>query len=129
MQAPLHAFSWLQLVNQWVTDTHQHNCTGSGQLQGRKQQFSFQSIKISIMYEKEFYLLGSHPSRYTPGERAHGKHCIGGWVGPGTSLEDMRSRKILSLPGLKFHPLRYPDHSQSLFQVLSKYVMTLQKCG
>jgi hypothetical protein len=29
----------------------------------------------------------SRPGLFTPGERARGTHCIGGWVGPRAALE------------------------------------------
>jgi hypothetical protein len=29
----------------------------------------------------------THSGRFTPGERAHGTHYIGDWVGPRTSLD------------------------------------------
>jgi hypothetical protein len=42
------------------------------------------------------------------GERAPSMHCIGGWVGPKTSLEDVEMRKILPLTGLDLQPLGHP---------------------
>jgi hypothetical protein len=39
----------------------------------------------------------SRPGRFTPGETAPGTHWIGGWVGPRTSLDDVKKRKFLSL--------------------------------
>jgi hypothetical protein len=60
----------------------------------------------------------SRPGRFTVGERAPGTHWIGGWVGPRTSLDDVVSRKFLTLPGLELrhfgrqlHRLRYPGCS------------------
>jgi hypothetical protein len=41
----------------------------------------------------------SCPCRFTPGERAHGTHWTGGWVGPRAGLDDMEERKILDLTG------------------------------
>jgi hypothetical protein len=46
-------------------------------------------------------LSASCPSHFTPGEIAPSVHWIGGWVGPRNGLDDMKSRKILPLPGLK----------------------------
>jgi hypothetical protein len=43
----------------------------------------------------------SRPGRFTPGERAPVTHCIGGWVGPRTGLDDMEKRKFSTLPGLE----------------------------
>jgi hypothetical protein len=37
----------------------------------------------------------SRPDRFTPGERAHVIHCVGGWVGLRTGLDDMERRKFL----------------------------------
>jgi hypothetical protein len=31
----------------------------------------------------------SRPSRFTPGERTHGTHWTGRWVGPRAGLDDM----------------------------------------
>jgi hypothetical protein len=36
----------------------------------------------------------SRPGRFTPGEGAAGTHCIRGWVGPRTGLEDVERRKF-----------------------------------
>jgi hypothetical protein len=35
-------------------------------------------------------------SRFTPGERALGTHCIGGWVDSRASLDDVEKRKFHS---------------------------------
>jgi len=35
----------------------------------------------------------SHPSRFTPGERAPSTHLIGGWVGPRTDLDAIAKRE------------------------------------
>jgi hypothetical protein len=36
----------------------------------------------------------SRPGRFTPGERARGTHCIGGWVGPRACLDTVVKREI-----------------------------------
>jgi hypothetical protein len=41
----------------------------------------------------------SRPGRFTPGT-----HCIWGWVGPRTGLDDMEKRKFFTLPGLELRP-------------------------
>jgi hypothetical protein len=41
-------------------------------------------------------LSASRPSRFTPRERAPGTHWIGGWVGPGATLDAVVKRNILS---------------------------------
>jgi hypothetical protein len=50
-----------------------------------------------------------------PGERAHGTHCVGGWVDPRDGLDDVEMRTFLILPGLEFLPPRscsfYPSRS------------------
>jgi hypothetical protein len=56
----------------------------------------------------------SRPDRFTPGERACGTHCIGGWVGP---RADVEKRKLLTLPGLELGPLGSPARSQSLYRL------------
>jgi hypothetical protein len=43
-----------------------------------------------------------------PEERPRGTHWIGGWVGPGTGLDDRDKRKFLTLPGLDRRTLRRP---------------------
>jgi hypothetical protein len=35
------------------------------------------------------------PPRFTPGERTHGIHCTGGWVGPRAGLDSEARGKIL----------------------------------
>jgi hypothetical protein len=37
--------------------------------------------------------LVSRPGCFTPGERATGTHCIGGWVDPRVALDDVEKRK------------------------------------
>jgi hypothetical protein len=59
------------------------------------------------------------PRPLYPGERALGTHWIGGWMGPGSGLDDVERRKILPPPGLELrhissarskspYQLRYP---------------------
>jgi hypothetical protein len=52
----------------------------------------------------------SHPGHFTPEERAPGTHCIGGWVGPRTGLDDVEKRKFLPLPRLELRHLGRPAH-------------------
>jgi hypothetical protein len=59
----------------------------------------------------------SRPVHFTSRERAPGTHCIGGWVGPRTGLEDMEKRKFLSLMGLELRCLGRPPCSLSLYQL------------
>jgi hypothetical protein len=56
----------------------------------------------------------SRNDHFTPEERAPGIHWIGGSVGPGTGLNDMKKRKMLLLMGLELHPLGRQACSQSL---------------
>jgi hypothetical protein len=46
-----------------------------------------------------------------------GTHCIGGWVDPRASLDDMEKWKFLPLPGLEPRPLSRPARSQSLYRL------------
>jgi hypothetical protein len=50
----------------------------------------------------------SRPSRFIPGERALGTHCIGGWADPRADLDDLEKSKFLTLPGLEIRPLGHP---------------------
>jgi hypothetical protein len=43
----------------------------------------------------------SWPVRFAPGKRAFGTHSTGGWVGPKAGLDDVETRKFLTLPGLE----------------------------
>jgi hypothetical protein len=38
----------------------------------------------------------SRPCRFAPGERASDIHGIGGWVGPGTGLDNVEKRKMFT---------------------------------
>jgi hypothetical protein len=70
----------------------------------------------------------SRADRLTPGERAPVTHWIGGWVGFGTGLDDVQSRKILPLPRLKLRPLGRPARSKR-DAVLFRFLMTnVRKC-
>jgi hypothetical protein len=60
----------------------------------------------------------SHPGSFTPGERSPGPHWIGGSVDPRASLDDVKKREILILPGLEIRPSvvqpvasRYTDYA------------------
>jgi hypothetical protein len=59
----------------------------------------------------------SRPCRFTPGERAHDAHWIGGWVDPRAGMEDAENTKLLTLPGLELRPLGRPARSQSLYRL------------
>jgi hypothetical protein len=59
----------------------------------------------------------SSPGRFTPGERAHVIHSIGGWVTPRAGLEYVEKTKFLALPGLELRPLGRPARSQSLYRL------------
>jgi hypothetical protein len=54
----------------------------------------------------------SLPNCFTPWERVHGTHWIGGWVGLRASLDDMEKREFLTLLGLELRPLSHPARSQ-----------------
>jgi hypothetical protein len=56
----------------------------------------------------------SRPGRFTRGERAHGTHWIGGWMGPRTGLDNVESRNS--------HPQRDSNPDPSTLQsVASRY--------
>jgi hypothetical protein len=59
----------------------------------------------------------SHSGRFTPRQNAPGTHWIGGWLGPGTCLDEMESRKIKPLPGTELRTLGRPARSQSLYRL------------
>jgi hypothetical protein len=59
----------------------------------------------------------SLPCRFTPGERAHGTHWIGGWVDTRAGPDDLQTRKFLTLPGLELRPLSRPARSESLYRL------------
>jgi hypothetical protein len=59
----------------------------------------------------------SRPCRFTPGERAHRTHWIGGSVGPRAGQDNLEKRKFLSLPGLELRSLGRPARSQSLYRL------------
>jgi hypothetical protein len=52
-----------------------------------------------------------------PEERGPCTHCIGGWVNPRASLDDVEKRKFLILLGLELRPLGCPARSQSLYRL------------
>jgi hypothetical protein len=59
----------------------------------------------------------SRPGSFTPGERAPGAHCTGGWVDTRADLDDMEKRKFLTLLGLELRTLSRPARSQSLYRL------------
>jgi hypothetical protein len=60
----------------------------------------------------------SRPGRFTPWERAPGTHCIGGWVGLRTSLDDVDKRNISPLPGLDLLPFGHPARNLILYRLI-----------
>jgi hypothetical protein len=56
-----------------------------------------------------YELSASHPGRFTPKERAHGTHWIGGWVGSRAVLDAVVKRKISS-------PRHYPNPRTPIVQ-------------
>jgi hypothetical protein len=57
----------------------------------------------------------SRSGRSTRGEKAHGTHWIGGWVGPRAGLDNVEKRKFLSLQVLELWPLDRPARSSSRY--------------
>jgi hypothetical protein len=54
---------------------------------------------------------------FTPWERAHGTHWIGGWVGPRAGLDDMEKWKFLTLTGIELRHVGRPARTQSLYRL------------
>jgi hypothetical protein len=57
----------------------------------------------------------SRPGRFTPGEKVHSTHCIGGWVG----LKRLSGRcgiekNLLLLPGIEPQPVAIPNEQSRL---------------
>jgi hypothetical protein len=53
----------------------------------------------------------SRSGRFTPGERVPGTHWRGGWVDLRAGLDNLETRKFLTLPGLELRPLGRPARS------------------
>jgi hypothetical protein len=47
----------------------------------------------------------SRPGRFSPGERSHGTHWIGGWVDPRAGLGEVEKGKFSTLLGLELRRL------------------------
>jgi hypothetical protein len=52
------------------------------------------------------------PASLPLGKEPPGTHSIGGWVGLRASLDDVKKRKFLILPGLELRPLGHPARSK-----------------
>jgi hypothetical protein len=59
----------------------------------------------------------SRLGRFTPREGITGTHQIGGWVGPGTGLDDEEGKQILRLLGFELRPVCRPSCSQPLYRL------------
>jgi hypothetical protein len=59
----------------------------------------------------------SRSIRFTPGKRAPGTYCTGGWVSPRTGVGDREKCKFLTLQGIELQPLGGPARSQSLYRL------------
>jgi hypothetical protein len=55
----------------------------------------------------------SRPGSFTPGK----EHWRGGWMGPSDSMDNVETKRLLTLPGLEPRPLSRPARSQSLYQL------------
>jgi hypothetical protein len=62
-----------------------------------------------------------------PGRFAPGIHWIGGWVGPGIGLDDVKKTKILPLPALELRPLVRRTRSQSPYGLREQYILTFEQ--
>jgi hypothetical protein len=58
----------------------------------------------------------SRLGRFTPGERAPGTHWTGGWVGPRAGLNDVRNRKLLTLPEMYYILLLFFQSNTTIYQ-------------
>jgi hypothetical protein len=67
------------------------------------------------------------PAALPPGYHppSPGSHLIRDWVGPRASLDDVESRKFLSLLVLEHRSLSRPARSQSLYRLLYSGLCTL----
>jgi hypothetical protein len=59
----------------------------------------------------------SRPGCFTSGDRAPSTYCLGGRVGPRTSMDNVKRGKTLPLLGFRLWPLGCPAHSQSLYHL------------
>jgi hypothetical protein len=59
--------------------------------------------------------LAASPSFFAPRKRSASIRWIEGWVGPRTSLDNLKKRKLLTLPGFELLPLGCPAHGHSLY--------------
>jgi hypothetical protein len=64
----------------------------------------------------------SRPGRFTTGERAHGIHWTGGWVGFKAALDNGEERKSLILPEIEPKFFGYTNRAISARHMLSKNV-------
>jgi hypothetical protein len=62
-------------------------------------------------------LAGSEWSASRPGSFTSGTHWIGCYMDPRAGLDDVETRKFLTLPGLELRPLGRPARSQSLYRL------------
>jgi hypothetical protein len=60
------------------------------------------------------------------GERAPDTHCIGGWMGSKTGLDDVERRKFFAFPGHELQPFGRPARSQLLYRLLSVIASCVQ---
>jgi hypothetical protein len=90
-----------------------------------------------LMYRSMFLDLGTSwrlvisftPQPLTPGERVPITDWIRGWLGPRIGLDDVKRRKILSLPGLKIRFLGCPAGSPNrTMQSLVKVLLVFSSC-
>jgi hypothetical protein len=70
----------------------------------------------------------SRIGRFIPKERAPRIHWTGGWMGPGTCMDDVEGTKILFLPGLKLRPFGRPARSHSLYRLCYPGSTFTMKC-
>jgi hypothetical protein len=73
----------------------------------------FSSLRHYLEVSGQLQAPPALPSR----EGAPGTHLIWVWVGPRTGLDDLETRKFLTVPGLELRSLGRPACSQSLYRL------------
>jgi hypothetical protein len=76
---------------------------------------TYGKVHVYIHISLTTALVGCEWSTSRSGRFTHGTLCVGSWVNPSTTLNDVKRRKILPLPQIGFWPLGHPASRQSLY--------------